>query len=79
MREYKEKKLMKVLCNQCGKELKVENGILKEGCFIGRQSFDYFSEKDGVIHEFDLCEACYDSFIEGFRIPVCQKEETELL
>lgn len=79
MREYNNEKLQKVICNQCGKELTVENGILKEGCFKGKQRFDYFSDKDGVIHEFDLCEDCYDEWIKSFQIPVCQKEETEFL
>ena len=37
MRVYKEKEVKetgveKVFCNQCGKELLVEEGILKEGC-----------------------------------------------
>ena len=27
------KELKAVTCNKCKKELKVENGILKEGCF----------------------------------------------
>lgn len=79
MRQYKHKILKQVFCNKCGKELKVENGILKEGCFKSRQSFDYFSDKDGIIQEFDLCEKCYDDFVETFQIPVSQKEETELL
>ena len=79
MREYNNDKLQSVYCNQCGKKMTVENGILKEGCFKGKQSFDYFSDKDGEIHEFDLREACYDALIRAFQTPVCRKEETELL
>lgn len=79
MRVYKENQLVQVFCNKCGKEMPVENGILKEGCFHGKQRFDYFSEKDGMVHEFELCEACYDKLIEAFRLPVSQKEETEFL
>jgi ribosomal-protein-alanine N-acetyltransferase len=79
MRKYKNKILQAVICNCCGKTLQVENGILKEGCFQGKQRFDYFSDKDGEIQEFDLCEACYDEMTAGFRIPVSQKEETEFL
>ena len=41
--------LSKVVCNGCGRELKVENGILKEGCFEGKQVFGYFSSMDGHI------------------------------
>ncbi|MBP3460491.1 MAG: hypothetical protein J6K58_14915 [Lachnospiraceae bacterium] len=79
MREYKNEKLQTVICNKCGKVLTVENGILKEGCFRGKQTFDYFSDKDGEIHAFDLCESCYDDFVKSFQIPVSQKEETEFL
>ena len=35
MRIYEEgsrEKLSAVICNQCGKKMKVENGILMEGC-----------------------------------------------
>jgi ribosomal-protein-alanine N-acetyltransferase len=79
MRKYQNKILQKVVCNNCKKELHVVNGILQEGCFQGKQRFDYFSDKDGEIHEFDLCEQCYDSMIQKFQIPVSQKEETEFL
>lgn len=34
MRKYtKSGELLRAVCNCCGKELKVENGILKEGIF----------------------------------------------
>ena len=59
MRKYREKEqlelqLAKVVCNQCGKELIVEEGIIKEGCFSVDYQFDYFSNKDGYIYSFDL-------------------------
>lgn len=79
LREYKNEVLQKVTCNHCGKELKVEKGILKEGCFKAKYHFDYFSDKDGEIHEFDLCEACYDKLTATFVFPVTLKEETEFL
>ena len=40
--------LKQVVCNQCGKALKVKNGILVEGVFEGNQQFGYFSNKDGI-------------------------------
>ncbi len=79
MRAYMNDELHTVVCNRCGKKMTVENGILKEGCFHGKQKFDYFSEHDGLIQEFDLCEACYNALIDSFLLPVSQKEETELL
>lgn len=82
MRKYQigqEKKLTQVLCNQCGKELKVEDGYLKEGCFTADDVFGYFSRKDGSHHHFDLCEECYDKMVSRFAVPVEVDEETELL
>ena len=64
-----------VVCNQCGKALKVKNGILVEGVFEGNQQFGYFSNKDGIRHSFDLCE----ELIEGFTVEVTKEEVQELL
>ena len=72
-------KLTGVICNQCKKELNVENGIIKEGHFCGNVQFGYFSSKDGKKHSFDLCEECYDKLIKGFAIPVEEEEMMELL
>ena len=41
-------------------------------------AWDYFSEKDGEVHHFDLCESCYDELINQFRLPVDVEEQTEL-
>ncbi len=71
--------LEKVWCNKCGKELLLEQGYLKEGCFSARHVFGYFSHKDGIRHSFDLCEECYDRMTAEFVIPVEQSEETELM
>ncbi len=82
MRQYEDeykKILKKVVCNQCGRELKLENGIVQEGVFQGTAPWGYFSEKDGQIHHFDLCESCYERLTAGFQIPVTEEEQTELL
>lgn len=82
MRKYLDEnsnELIAVVCNECGKYLLVENGILKEGCFEADAVFGYFSKKDGQIHSFDLCEECYDKIIESFAIPVKAEEINELL
>ena len=84
MREYREKEQMelqltKVYCNQCGKELVVEDGIIKEGCFSVDYEFDYFSNKDGYIYSFDLCEDCFDMWNKGFRNPAKVTETKEFL
>lgn len=82
MRQYQDQEkrvLIKVVCNGCGRELQLENGIVQEGVFSGHVNWGYFSRYDGERHTFDLCEACYERLIGSFRIPVETEEETELL
>ena len=82
MRKYKEddeKKLVQVICNKCGKELIVDREIVKEGNFSITYGWGYFSHKDGQVHKFDLCEECYDYFINNFEIPVEVEERNELV
>ena len=82
MRSYtkqSENKLEKVICNQCGRELQVKDGVLQEGVFSASVLWGFFSEKDGEKHTFDLCESCYGKLIKGFQIPVEVEEQTELL
>lgn len=80
MRKYTENgQLETVLCNCCGRKLVVAHGIVREGCFSVHHLWDYFSEKDGEVHHFDLCESCYDEFTSQFKIEVEREEQTELL
>lgn len=82
MRKYLDEnsnELIAVVCNECGKYLLVENGILKEGCLEVDATFGYFSRKDGQNHRFDLCEDCYEKMVARFRIPVDSSEVKELL
>lgn len=66
-------------CNCCGKEILVENGIIKEGTFLAEITWGYFSRKDGEKDSFTLCEDCYDDFVGKFSIPVERVEEKELV
>ncbi len=80
MRKYtRNGQLEAVVCNCCGKKLVVESGIVREGVIMIDHTWDFFSEKDGEIHHFDLCEACYDDWINQFRIEADVEEQTELL
>lgn len=80
MRKYgKNGQLISIVCNQCGKKLVVKDGIIREGAVLVDHVWDYFSEKDGDIHHFDLCEACYDEIVSQFQIPVDVEEQTELI
>lgn len=81
MRFYndKEKKVTeKVLCNCCGRELSLSNGIVTEGVLHVRKDWGYFSKKDTFCHEFDLCEQCYDKITAEFTLPVTEREILEL-
>ncbi len=69
----------RLFCNVCGKELKIERGILKEGVFEATQEWGYFSNKDIEVHQFDICEHCYDNMIDSFMIPVTIKKKNEYL
>ena len=71
--------LQQVICNRCEKKLFVENGLLKDSAYEGKQSFGYFSGRDGMTHHFDLCEKCYNEWISMFCIPVSETENTEMI
>lgn len=79
MRKYKGNYLTSVICNCCGKKLVVENEIIKEGVTRMYAEWDYFSEKDGEVHGFDMCEECYDRITGSFVHPVSIAHKTELL
>ena len=78
MRKYKSSGTLEtVICNGCGKKLVVEKGILREGAFPVNHAWDFFSEKDGEIHHWDLCEECYDALVSQFRIAPDVEESVE--
>ena len=80
MKKYTENgEIRALICNQCGKRLIVKNGIVGEGFFEATQNWNFFSEKDGEIHRWDLCESCYDELISGFRIAVETEEQVEFM
>lgn len=63
-------------CNMCGNEIeRQEAAPTGEGLHIEKH-WGYFSEKDGEIHTFDLCEKCYDRLTDSFLIPAEIQEET---
>lgn len=73
MRQYimkETKEIDRIICNKCGKEICVNDGCPKEDVLTVEKRWGYFSGKDNEIHEFDLCEECYDEFIQTFAIPV---------
>lgn len=76
MRQYdirKTKEVTKIICNKCGKEIAIVNGIAKEEVLSVQKRWGYFSKKDNEVHEFDLCEECYDVLVAEFQIPIERK------
>ncbi len=72
MRKYNTKnEIQKITCNMCKRELKIENGIVKEGVFGSEYLWNYFSDKDGQVH--------YDKLMKQFKIRPGIKETTELI
>ena len=80
MKKYnKNGQLETLICNGCGKKLAVSQGIIREGAISIDHVWDYFSEKDGEIHQWDLCEDCYDSLICQFVIAPEIEEAVEFM
>ncbi len=74
MRELRNGSIIKIICNQCGKEILVSNDIVRAGTFSVEYKWGYFSDKDGEAHGIDLCEECYDTWVQGFKVPVSVRE-----
>ena len=76
MRQYKmqeTKEIEKIICNKCGKEIVVKNGVAEADALSVEKRWGYFSNKDNEVHVFDLCEECYDKWIATFLIPIEEK------
>lgn len=68
-----------IYCNMCGKKIESRGGLPVEDVLSVKKCWGYFSEKDGAVHEFDLCEGCYDRLTEQFVLPVAETEQKEIL
>lgn len=82
MRKYSKdnsNRVLEIKCNMCGKKIKIQNGIIVEGTLSIEYPWGYFSDKDGEIHKFDICQKCYDKMVGTFLIPVEVEENMELL
>lgn len=79
MENRMEKKVYEVYCNSCGKKIETTDSTKREDYISIKKEWGYFSNKDGQIHIFHICESCYDTWAGQFRIPVKVEEQTELL
>lgn len=58
----------KVICNCCGKEIKIDKFGEIEDYITIKKSWGYNSNFDGEEHEIDICNDCYQKWIEKFEI-----------
>ena len=68
-----------VVCNVCGRSLKIERGILMEDAFEVTKEWGYFSHRDLEVHKFTICEECYDRIIADFKVPIKVSKKNEVL
>lgn len=78
MKQNKIQSEKRMVCNGCGKEILMENSIVKEDYFAATHSFGYFSKTDGTQVSFLLCEDCFRAMLKQFKIPAKEIEKTEL-
>lgn len=75
MRQYREelkatKDVTRIICNKCGREIEVREGVPQEDVLSVTKRWGYFSDKDNQVDEFDLCETCYDELVQSFKIKI---------
>ena len=75
MRQYRTEKkelneLDKIICNKCGKEIKVTRGVAEEDYLAVEKCWGYFSNKDNQEDRFELCEDCYDELVASFKFKI---------
>ena len=66
-----------IICNCCKKVIQEPEKMPYAEFLHIEKPWGYFSGKDGEKQEFDICEACYDQWVESFQIPVKATEITE--
>lgn len=72
---------MRVYCNCCGKqiEMKENTQTALEDYVVIEKSWGYFSDKDGVRQKMNICESCFDAWVQTFVKAPQETEEQELL
>ncbi len=61
------KKEGNVYCNCCGKKISVREVVQMEDYFHFEKTWGYFSLKDGLTQEADICEVCLERWRLCFR------------
>lgn len=65
-----------IYCNCCGNIID-DVRFPKKDYLKVEKAWGYFSEKDLEIHEFYLCEECYNNIISKFKVPPSIKNNNE--
>ncbi|OOB77288.1 MAG: hypothetical protein BEN19_02220 [Epulopiscium sp. Nuni2H_MBin003] len=66
-------------CNCCGKEIDLISKSAGHSDFLlVKKEWGYFSNKDLIEHRFNICEECYDKWIETFKLPIEEFVMSEL-
>ena len=68
-----------IVCNRCGKTIKMKNDIAYEDFIRVCKPWGYFSKKDGKTQEFIICEACVGLIEQEFVIPSKEYDTTEMI
>lgn len=79
MRVNENTKKLEVTCNCCGNRIKTQKDVVVEGVLPVNADWGYFSQKDGEVHRFDICEQCYNQWIASFKIPIEVVRKNEML
>ena len=79
MENTMEKKMCEIYCNSCGERIEITNNRRKEDYLSIKKEWGYFSNKDTQIHEFKICERCYDRIVKQFEMSPKVTEKSEIL
>ncbi|WP_180270705.1 hypothetical protein [Sporanaerobium hydrogeniformans] len=60
-----------IYCNCCGQSIIKNNRVSEYVDYLHVEKiWSYFSSKDLTGHTFNICEGCYDKWVDSFAIPV---------
>lgn len=82
MRRYEQgnsNNVIEAMCNMCGRNIKIQKGMITDGVMSIEYRWGYFSDFDGQTHSFDICQDCYKKLEKKFVIPIDREETNEML
>jgi len=63
-----------VVCDICGKEIKVNSGQPEEDFLHVQKPWNEESRYFGVQHTFDVCASCYSDILVQFQVKIKQEK-----